>query len=316
MSLLSFALVALGIVLLYGGGEALVRGAVDLARTLGLSSMVIGLTVVAFATSAPELAATLMATLQEAPDLAIGNALGSNIANLGLILGIAALVAPLQAKAQFLKREIPLLLGATLVLYPIMGDGMIGRVEGAILMLMLGGYLYLLLNENEPIEVHEEFQASADRKADQRSIVVAMSMVAGGVGLLVLGAWSLVTGAVQIALAMGLPERVVGLTMVAFGTSLPELASSIVAARRKEGDIVLGNIIGSNVFNILCILGITSMIHPIPVSTETQRVDYWVVLGFSVIVIPLLLPRLRLGRWQGAFLVLLYCGYMAWLFAG
>ncbi|MBZ0111801.1 MAG: calcium/sodium antiporter [Thermoanaerobaculia bacterium] len=316
MSLLSFSLVALGIVLLYGGGEALVRGAVDLARTLGLSSMVIGLTVVAFATSAPELAATLMATLQDAPDLAIGNALGSNVANLGLILGVAAWVAPLQAKAQFLKREIPLMLGATLVLYPIMGDGVVGRVEGGVLVLMLAGYLYVLLTESAPIAVHVEFHSQADRKASQRSVVKASVLVAGGVGLLVLGAWSLVTGAVQIALAMGLPERVVGLTMVALGTSLPELASSIVAARRKEGDIVLGNIIGSNVFNILCILGITSMVRPIPVSAEALRVDYWVVLAFSVVIIPLLLPRLRLARWEGAILVVLYCGYMAWLFTG
>jgi cation:H+ antiporter len=316
MSLLSFTLVALGILLLYGGGEALVRGAVDLARSLGLSSMVIGLTVVAFATSAPELAATLMATLQEAPELAIGNALGSNVANLGLILGIAALVAPLQAKAQFLKREIPLMLGATLVLYPIMADGVIGRVEGGVLVLLLAGYLYVLLSASEPIAVHVEFHSEVDRIADQRSVAVSSALVAGGVGLLVLGAWSLVTGAVQIALAMGLPERVVGLTMVALGTSLPELASSIVAARRKEGDIVLGNIIGSNVFNILGILGITSMVRPIPVSEEIQRIDYWVVLALSVLVIPLLFPRLRIGRWQGAFLIVLYCGYMAWLFGG
>ncbi len=313
MTPLSFALVALGIALLYAGGEALVRGAVDLARQLGLSSMVIGLTVVAFATSAPELAATLMASLRGAPELAIGNALGSNIANLGLILGIAALVAPLTAQAQFLKREIPLMLGATLVFYPLITNGLIGRGEGVLLLGLLGGYLFVLLSDDEPQEVVDEYRASTDRIARGRDLLTASLIVGAGVVLLVLGAWALVTGATRIALALGVSERVVGLTMVAFGTSLPELASSIVAARRKEGDIVLGNVVGSNVFNLLCILGTTALVRPIPVGPEVIAVDFWIVLGFTVLVIPMLLTRMRLGRREGVGLIVLYVGYIAWL---
>ena len=311
MTPISLGLVALGIVLLYLGGEALVRGAVDLARHLGLSSMVIGLTVVAFATSAPELAATLMATLKNAPELAVGNALGSNIANLGLILGIAALVSPLQAKAQFLRREIPLMLGAILIFYPILGDQRVGRVEGLVMLGLLVGYLVLLINGDSV----QDPDAEEDSAALQKSLPIKASLfVAGGIVLLVLGAWALVNGAKAIALALGIDQRIVGLSMVAIGTSLPELASSIVAARHNEGDIVLGNIIGSNVFNILCILGTTALVRPIPISAEVLRVDYWIVLAFSLVVIPFLLPNLRLARWQGAGLLLLYSLYVAWLY--
>ena len=304
---MSILFIILGAALLYGGGELLVRNAVHLARRFGLSSLVIGLTVVAFGTSAPELAATLLSSLGGAPDLAIGNVLGSNVANLGLILGLTALVYPLQADRHFLKREVPLVVASALVLFPVLWDGRVGRLEGGVLFALLVAYLLYLFRTGDEAEGEDE---AGDEVGDEAEVPLwrALLLVTLGVVLLVGGAQSLITGAVEVAARLGVPERVVGLTVVALGTSLPELASSLVAAIKRETDLLLGNVVGSNVFNVLAILGITSLVRPLPVGGGALN-DLWVVLGFSLALWPLMARGSRLGRFNGA---LLFGGYVVY----
>jgi cation:H+ antiporter len=315
VSWLSPLLVLLGAGLLYLGGEALIRGAVDLSRLLGLTPMVIGLTVVAFATSAPELAASLTASLRGSPDVAIGNVLGSNVANVGLILALAAFFGALQAQSRFVRREMPIMLAATLLLLPMLLDLRLGRLEGLILLAALALYIGWCLRAGrvEPPELEGEVAELIGKPPMRLSL--AILAVAAGIALLVLGAWALVEGAVDIARHFGVPERVIGLTMVAFGTSLPELAAAVAAARKRQADLVLGNVVGSNIFNVLGILGATALVRPLPVAVASLRVDYWVALGFSVVVLPLLWPDLRLGRLEGSGLLLLYAAYLWLLFA-
>lgn len=308
------ALLIVGAALLYFGGDQLVDGSVDLARALGMAPMVIGLTVVAFGTSAPELAATLVAAFRGNPEIAFGNVVGSNIANLGMILGAAALFRPIEADARFLWREVPVMLLAGLLMTAFMWDGAIGRLAGFGLLFLIVPYLgYLLLRDRrESARVRAEFRqefGDGARPATGRALL----RVVLGIALLVLGAQGLVEGAVGLARLLGVSERVIGLTVVAAGTSLPELASAIAAALKREGDILLGNIIGSNVFNTLVIFGSTALAHPVIVPAAGARVDLLVMLGFSLLIWPFLRLDYRIRRWEGAVLVLSYAGYIAWL---
>ena len=290
------------------------RGSINLARAVGLRPMVIGLTVVSFGTSSPELASTLAAALQGAPAVAFGNVVGSNIANLGLILGLSALLWPLSTTARFLRREVPLMLAASLLLLVLVPGGEISRFEGAVLLALLVLFLtFLLRAEPERKAVRAEFV----REYGEHRAPLGRSLffIVVGIALLILGAKALVTGAIGVARVHGISERVIGLTMVALGTSLPELASSIVAAVKKEGDIVLGNLIGSNVFNILCILGATAVAAPVEVVvTRATWVDLGVMLAVALLTWLFLATRLRLDRWEGAVLLASYCGYTLWLF--
>lgn len=305
--------VILGIGLLYAGGELLVDNSIRLARRFGVSSLVIGLTVVAFATSAPELAATITAALKGAPDIAVGNVLGSNIANLGLILGAAALIFPLHTTVRFIQREVAFMVLVTILIYPLMATSLyLYRIEGVLLLMMLGIFIGTQLRETSGREEEEGEESPED--GNERAVWLLLLLIAVGVGLLVGGAQALVEGAKVIAAALGVPDRVIGLTIVALGTSLPELAAAIVASRRHEGDLVLGNVIGSNIFNLLCILGITTLVHPIRVAPEAIRLDYWVVLGISVLVLAALAIQRRLVRTEGALLLAVYVGYSVYLF--
>jgi cation:H+ antiporter len=309
----SFVLILVGIALLYFGGELLVRHASNLAKLFRLSPVVIGLTVVAFGTSAPELAATLTATLRGTPEIAIGNVIGSNIANLGLILAIAALIFPITTRARFLKRELPFMILVAVLLFLVLMNSTVSRLEGMFLFGLLLIYLvFLLRQEDESPAVEAEFAEAVGEATVP--LWHALFGVVIGLGLLVLGAQSLVEGAVTLARALGVSERVIGLTMVAIGTSLPELASSVVAALKREGGIILGNIVGSNVFNVLAILGIASLVHPIQVPFATVATDVWVVLIFSLLVLPFLWTGLRLGRREAAVLLAGYGAYVAFLF--
>jgi len=313
--LFDLLLVAGGALLLYGGGESLVSGASALARSLGMSPLVVGLTVVAFGTSAPELAATLAAALQGSPEVAFGNVVGSNIFNVGMILGVAALIFPLAARARFLRREMPFMIGTSALMLFLVRDGRIGRGEGAVLLLLLAGYLWLMLRKDE-----ESARVAAEFAQEYGKVTAplwaSVLRVVAGIAILVIGAKILVTGAVGVARAFGISERVIGLTLVAFGTSLPELASSIVAAVRREGDIVLGNVVGSNIFNVLAILGTASLTVPIHVQVELGAwVDLSVMLAFSLLLWPFLHTRQRLDRWEGAVLLVAFLAYMGWLFA-
>ncbi|GEM84367.1 calcium/sodium antiporter [Meiothermus hypogaeus] len=311
---LNFLLIAGGIVLLYFGGETLVKNAVVLAHSWGISTIVVGLTVVAFGTSSPELAASLAAALTGSPDIAIGNVVGSNILNVLLILGVTALVAPIRAQAQFIKREVPIMIGAALLLFWFLYfDQQVSRLEGLLSVVLLGLYIGFLYRSSagESAEVQGEFDQEYGRPV-QASWQTYAGVVLGLV-LLGVGARLLTIGAVELARAFGVPELIIGLTIVALGTSLPEVAASITAALRREPDIALGNIVGSNVFNILGILGITALVQPVGLPWESIQRDLWVMLGASVLLWPFLVTGFRLGRREGGVFLGLYVIYVALL---
>ncbi|MCG8458674.1 MAG: calcium/sodium antiporter [Holophagales bacterium] len=307
--LLSFLFLAAGIGLLFFGGEMLVDNAKKVAGHFGMSPMAIGLTVVAFATSAPELAAALAANLQGMPDLAVGNAVGSNIANVGLILGASALFFTLPSTGRFIQRELAFMLAITVVAYPVMLTGLIiGRVEGLFFFALLVMFLHTLLRDPGHQRDHEEEQIP---DAPLWKSILGVSI---GVALLVLGAQALVIGASDIARGLGIPERVIGLTLVAVGTSLPELAASLAAGRKGEVDMVMGNIVGSNIFNLLCILGLTALVRPISVAPEVIGLDYWMMFGTSALLLVFLLISRRLSRIEGLLLLAAYVGYSIYVY--
>jgi len=303
-------LVGLGALLLYVGGEALVRSAVQLARIWGMSPLLIGLTVVAFGTSSPELAATVIAALHGQGDIAIGNVIGSNTANLGLILGTSALIFPIAAQAQFIRREVPIMLFSSALVPLAVSAGTVGRLQGILLMTLLVPYLWSLLAGREKRQVEDVY--NAEYGAAPRPVWRALAGSALGIALLVCGAAALIDGAASLARSLGVSERVIGVTLVALGTSLPELAAALVAALRREADIVIGNLVGSNIFNVLAVLGAAAAIQPITVAPESLRLDLAVMMLFSAAVLPFLILRQRLGRAAGA---LLLGGYLAYVIA-
>lgn len=306
---MSIVLLLVGFVLLVLGGDVLVRSASSLAARLGISPLAIGLTVVAFGTSAPELAATLASSLQGVPDLGVGNVIGSNIANVGLILGATAILVPIGYNAAFVRRDVPISLLALVLLVPLMLDGRLGRIDGVLLLTALGIYLALLIRHDR--------NAVADEVPDDAAASPLWRSVGGvvmGVGLLVLGADVVVRGAVEIAGALGVPERVIGLSMVAFGTSLPELASSVAAAARRQADMMLGNIAGSNIFNVLAVLGTAAGATVIPVSLAEIGTDLVVAGAFSLLILPIMVITGRLGRIAGVALLAGYLAYVVTLF--
>ena len=307
---MSVVLVVVGVVLLYAGGEVLVRSASGLAARLGVRPMVIGLTVVAFGTSAPELAASLTAALSGTPEIAIGNVVGSNIANVGLILGLTAIVYPLVTGSRFVRREVPLMLLVTALLVPVLWGGAVLRWEGVLLLAVLAGFLWIITRTGSSV-----LDEVADARPAHAPAWLGLLGTAAGIALLWFGARSLVGGAVQIATSFGIPQRVIGLTLVAVGTSLPELASSMVAAMRRETDIILGNIVGSNVFNLLAVLGTTALVRPIRFDGAGATVDIVVMALFSVALLPLMWRGERLGRAAGFFLLLGYAVYILTLVA-
>lgn len=321
---IDLALIAVGVGLLYVGGELLVGGSTALARRLGVSPLVVGLTVVAFGTSSPELAATLVAAVRGVPEVAVGNVLGSNVANLGLILGAAALLQPLRAELTFIVREVPFMILCSALMLPLAWDGVYGRGDATLLLAGLVLYLGVLLWESrrgglppaEAARVEAEFGGEFGPGADgaEKPTWRSLLEVAVGIALLAGGAQVLVEGAVGVAELFGVPEKVVGISLVALGTSLPEMAACIVAAARREADIVLGNLVGSNVFNVLAILGITSLAAPLEVSARGIGIDFWVMMAFSFALLPILGLRRRVARPEGVLLLVAYAAYIAWLY--
>ncbi|MCC1481114.1 calcium/sodium antiporter [Roseibaca sp. Y0-43] len=293
---------AAGLLGLFLGGEALVRGAVAVAHRFAMPPLLIGLTVVGFGTSTPELLVSVQAALGGVPDIAIGNVVGSNIGNILLIVGVTALIWPVTVAARSLRRDLAVMLLAALALVPLFWLGQIGRVAG--LGLVLGLLAYLVWSYLDP-----QGDAPASDAPVQPLWQSLGWLVAGLIGLM-LGARLLVDGAVNIAQALGLSEAFIGLTIVAVGTSLPELATSLMAALRKQSAIAIGNIVGSNIFNVLGILGATAMIAPIPVAGRFLTVDLPVMIGVSALLAGLLLARSSVGRQSGAALLLGYAAYI------
>ncbi len=311
--MLSYLFIVIGIVLLYFGGEMLVNHAAKLARFWGISPMIVGLTVVAFATSSPELAATVAASIKGTSDVAIGNVIGSNIANIGLILGAAALIFPIFTSIKFIVREGMFMVVSSGIVALLCLNGHLNRIEGLSFVVVLTAYVWFVIktskNENVPVAMLQDVPVTVEG-----SVWYSVVMVIIGIALLVAGADRLVEGAVTIALSFGISERVIGLTMVAFGTSLPELASCIVAAYKKESDIILGNVIGSNIFNVLCVLGTAVLIRPLDFNAGNIHIDLIVMMVFSIAILPFLTTGLNLSRREGILLVGGYSAYIAYLF--
>lgn len=313
--------VAGGALLLAGAGSRLVDFAVAFAERARLTPAVMGLTVVAAGTSAPELFVSLTAALRGSPDIALGNVVGSNVANVGLILGGCALLAPLPVARGVLRFEYPFLLLATWITLLLCRDGWFDRLEGAFFIASMAAFLaysvWVARAEIDAAErsvVAEALPARAEGLSRRPAWWLASGLLASLLGL-VLGARVLVAGAVGLAQALGLSERVIGLTVVSVGTSLPELVVSLVAAARRRQDMAVANVVGSNVFNLLMILGAAGLARPLSVDPRVASVDMWVLMGSTVLILPLA-RRGRLSRRGGAVLLALYGGYLVWLARG
>ncbi|NEX46547.1 calcium/sodium antiporter [Pseudotabrizicola algicola] len=293
----------IGLVGLFFGGEFLVRGSVGIARRLAIPPLLIGLTVVGFGTSTPELLVSVDAALNGVPDIAIGNIVGSNIGNILLIVGLSALVWPILVLGDTLRRDTAVMMAATLILIPIFWMGVMGRLSGLVLVAGLIGYL-----------VWAYLKPGTDTAEENASPMLplwhAVAWVAVGLVGLIFGARFLVDGAVNIARGYGVSEAFIGLTIVAIGTSLPELATSLIAAFRKQSEIAIGNIVGSNIFNVLGILGVTALIAPIPVADRFLGFDLPVMITASMALTALLLMRPQIGRVTGAILLVAYAAYV------
>ena len=300
-----------GLIGLFFGGEALVRGSVGIARRMAIPPLLIGLTVVGFGTSTPELLVSVDAAWRGVPDIALGNIVGSNIANILLIIGLSALIWPIKVMGVTLRRDTAVMMAAALVLLPIFAMGQMGRLSG--LVLMAGLVAYLVWAYRHPGATVAGATAAEDEgvPAPASALVSVLWIVGGLVGLMV-GARLLVDGAVAIARSYGISEAFIGLTIVAVGTSLPELATSLIAAFHRQSEIAIGNIVGSNIFNVLGILGATALIAPIPVASRFLTFDLPVMIAVSLVLTALLLTRPVIGRGVG---VAMLAGYVAYVWA-
>ncbi len=308
-----------GLVALVVGAELLVRGASRIAALVGITPLVIGLTVVAFGTSAPELAVSLEASLSGRADIATGNVVGSNILNVLFILGLAALVAPLVVSSQLVRFDVPLMIAASLGLFLVGLDGGIGRIEGMALfagMLLYTGWS-IRQSRKETAAVQKELARESDGEAKKSAVALLLQIgsIAGGLALLALGARWLVEGAVTIAKLFGVSDLMIGLTIVAAGTSLPEVATSVVASIKGERDIAVGNVVGSNIFNILCVLGLSAAVSPggVEVSPTALRLDIPIMIAVAVACLPIFFTGHVIARWEGGLFLAYYAAYTAYL---
>ena len=306
---------AAGLVLLVFGADLLVRGASRLSLSLGISPLVVGLTVVAFGTSAPELAVSLQGAVSGQGDIAVGNVVGSNIFNVLFILGLSALITPLVVHRQLVRKEVPIMIGVSVLALLLSLDGALGLLDGLLLTGLLVVYVVVLYVQSrrtpaeEPGEELPEGGPWLDRTWVQLLLIVA------GLALLVLGSRWLVAAAIAFAQKLGISELVVGLTIVAAGTSLPEVATSVMAAMKGQRDIAVGNVVGSNIFNILAVLGLTALVAPgdVPVAASALRFDIPIMIAVAVACLPVMFNGYRIERWEGGFFFLFYVAYTAWL---
>jgi cation:H+ antiporter len=322
MSVTTVLLLLIGFVALILGAEGLIRGAARLAARTGMSSVVIGLTVIAFGTSAPELAVGIGDAIrggEEAGALAVGNVVGSNIANILLVLGLAAgFGGALFVHQRIVKLDVPVMIGVSVLVLVLVLDGSVGRLDGAILAALLVAYLVWTVraSRRETSDVVAEYEEALDPEALRRTPVARdIGFVVGGIALLVVGARLLVESASDIAAALGVSDLLIGLTVVAVGTSLPEIATSVLAAVRGERDLAVGNAIGSNLFNLLAVLGITALIAPgaLPVDPSAIRIDVPVMVAVAVLCLPVFANGGVLARREGYAFVALYAAYIIWL---
>lgn len=314
-------LLAIGLVVLVAGGEVLVRSATRLAVRIGVSSVVIGLTVVAFGTSAPELVVNVSAALRGETSIGFGNVVGSNMANIGLLLAATAVIYPLTVERSVVSREIPMMLIASAAAIALGLDSLFGgdgnhfsRGDGLVLLLLFGIFLYYTINDARQQRSSGQFAVAADDDGRQhaKSLWQTAMLIPAGLLLLVAGAELTVRSAVGLATDLGVPEVVVGLSIVAVGTSLPELTTTFIAARRGQTDLAVGNIVGSNIFNLLFIWGITTTMSPTDVPAGGDA-DLMIMTGFAAVLFPMALSQRRLSRTEGSVLLGMYAAYMVWL---
>jgi cation:H+ antiporter len=300
--ILNLLLFVVGVLLLVSGAEGLVRGGARLATALKVSPLVIGLTIVAFGTSMPEMVVSVIAALDKQTEIAVGNVVGSNIFNILGILGPAALIAPLVVHANVIRREVPVMIGVSFVFVLFSLDNRIHRAEGSVLFAGIVAYTVFSYwaSRRETAAVKVEFQAGLPEPHPPSRLWVDGLYVVGGLVLLVVGARVLVNAAVPIARSMGVTERVIGLTLVAMGTSMPEFATSVVAAFRRQTDIAVGNLVGSNIFNILSILGVAAMVEPLTVSPAMLHFDIPIMTFVAISTLPIIMSRKRISRTEGA----------------
>ncbi len=322
MSLFTVFSFIIGTVVLIFGADIMVRGAARIAASSGLSPVVIGLTVVAFGTSAPELAVSIGAASRGTSDLALGNVVGSNIANILLVLGLSAVVGSgLIVAFRIVRIDVPIMIGASGAVVVLGLDGSLGHIDGALFVLALAAYLYRTVssaksspNDNNEHSIEDEYQEGlAADLAGAHPLWQSISLVIAGITMLIVGAQLLVTAATDLATALGASELLIGLTVVAVGTSLPEIATSIVAAAKGQRDLAVGNAVGSNLFNILAVLGLTSLITPISVSNTALGFDLPFMLAVAVACLPIFVNGFVIKRWEGFVFVAYYAAYLVWL---
>jgi cation:H+ antiporter len=317
--ILSIALIILGIVLLLTGGKTMLRGAVGLATLLRLTPAVIGVTVVAAGTSMPELAVSVTAALQGKTDIAVANVVGSNIFNISVILGLCAVISPLAITGNVIKLGYPVLAMVTLLCVVVAQDGWVGRLDAAIFLCIYVAFtLYLVALVRKQVSASEAQKLAAEVKeltpaSPHPRSWVCVALVAAGIALLGGGAHATVTGAVQLARLLGWSERVIGLTIVSMGTSLPEVAASVVSSVRGRNDVAIGNVFGSNLFNILAILGLAGLASPLPVQAVLVSSDVWWMLGVTLLLFPLIFTARKMTRWEGALMLAAYGTYLSLL---
>jgi cation:H+ antiporter len=314
--------VIIGIAILGYGAEILVRGAVTLARAIHIPTAVIGLTIVSMGTSLPELTVSVSASLRGASDLSMGNVVGSNLFNIGMVIGVSALILPMRVHGAAVKLEWPFMFVASFILLLLARDGTIDRLEGGFFVVSLALFTWyaVVISRNQiGPEESAELAGEVQRRGSSgalKTIGGSVGLLAGGVILLVVGGEMLVRGAIDLARSFGMTERLIGLTVVAMGTGAPEAATSIVAARRGHSDIALGNVIGSNIFNVLGILGVAALLNPIAVGPQILASDLWWMLGLSLALFPMMRTGFRVGRIEGGALVLAYGTYLTLLAFG
>ncbi|OFX04836.1 MAG: sodium:calcium antiporter [Alphaproteobacteria bacterium RIFCSPHIGHO2_12_FULL_63_12] len=309
--------IAGGLVILTLGAEILIRGATALARRFGVSDLLIGLTLVGFGTSTPELVSSVQAALIGSPGVAVGNVVGSNIANILLILGLSAFIAPFAVEQRAFRRDGFVVLVATMAIIAVSMTGEFGRIAGAAFLASIVAYIiYAFVTErrapDHPAAEHHAAEGAA-LPAGPKSPLLDCLMAIAGLALLIVGAKFLVTGAINVAGALGVSETIIGLTVVAIGTSLPELVTSVMAAVRGKSSLALGNVVGSNIYNSFGILGVTATIHPVAAPAEIVAFDNWVMLGATVLMIIFAMSRSRISRLEGAAMVTAYLCYVGWL---
>jgi len=311
----------LGLGALVAGAEALVRGASRIALALGISPLVVGLTIVAMGTSSPEVAVSIGAVVNGNTDIAVGNVVGSNVFNVLFILGISAVITPLVVHSQIIRQEVPIMIGASVVLAVMVLDGNLGRWESALLLALLAGYMVFLVRQSraETAEIRDEYAEAVRRNGGWGSHwAVQVLLIAAGLGLLVLGSNWLVDSAVAFARALGVSDLIIGLTIIAAGTSMPEVATSIMAAVRGERDIAVGNVIGSNTFNILGCLGLSGVVGSsgLGIAPAVLNFDLWVMTAVAVACLPVFIVGREIGRGRGLLFLGYYAAYVVYLILG